>query len=445
MKKAGVILLLAAHYCLIVSLWLWDQTHSAMGNQFTKDTPSLLLAVARLGGLLAFSGLMLQMLLIGRVKWIESLFGLDRLSRIHHTNAFITIVLVLVHPPLLTIANAQLANVSLVAQFIDFMKNWEDLWAAEAGQILLVVVVILSIALVRKRLKYEGWYYTHLAVYAAIGLVFMHQTTLGYDLVSNAFFKWYWIGIYAFVLANLVGFRLVSPLATFWRRRFYIERVEPETADVTSVYIKARSLAGYKIRAGQFMLVRFWQRGFRFQAHPFSMSCYPEGEHLRLSIKNVGDFTSKIPELTPGTRVIVDGPHGIFTAGRSTSGKVLMIAGGIGITPIRSVSEELARAGRDVLLLYSNRTPEGIVFREELDRLAAAHANFRVEHVITDDPAWPGERGMLDGEKLARLAPDVKERDVYLCGPPPMMDALRKALLGLGVEGRRIYWERFAL
>jgi len=75
------------------------------------------------------------------------------------------------------------------------------------------------------------------------------------------------------------------------------------------------------------------------EAHPFSMSRRPDGTRLRLTIKAVGDFTRRIPGLKPGVRVLIDGPHGIFTARRSSSQKILMIAGGIGITPIRSLAK----------------------------------------------------------------------------------------------------------
>ena len=126
--------------------------------------------------------------------------------------------------------------------------------------------------------------------------------------------------------------------------------------------------------------------------------------------------------------------------------KVLLLAGGIGITPIRAVVEDLVRQQREVILLYANRNRDGIVFEQELDALAAAAAGrLKIHHILSADPGWCGEQGHLGRERLLRLVPDVREREVFLCGPPPMMRTLRRALAALGVPGRRIHDERFSL
>jgi ferredoxin-NADP reductase len=202
----------------------------------------------------------------------------------------------------------------------------------------------------------------------------------------------------------------------------------------------------YPVRAGQFLIVRFLAKGFRWEAHPFSMSCRPDGKQIRLTIKQLGDFTRKIPELKPGTPVLIDGPNGIFTSDVARSGKVLMIAGGIGITPIRSVAEEMVAAGRDIVLIYGNRNSKSVVFDKELNELAgSSQGRLKVIHVMSDDQAWQGEKGRIDRERIARLVPDVLERDVFLCGPPVMMGSIRAALAGMGVVSSRIHYERFAL
>jgi predicted ferric reductase len=121
-----------------------------------------------------------------------------------------------------------------------------------------------------------------------------------------------------------VYFRFLTPALLYWRHRFAVERLERETDDVISVVIRGRDLAAFPIRAGQFMFVRFWARPFWWQSHPFSISRLPDGNEIRLSIKGVGDFTASIPKLPPGTRVLIDGPHGVFTALRCRNRKVLM-------------------------------------------------------------------------------------------------------------------------
>lgn len=445
MSRVWLYLVLLVNLLVVLGFWLWNQLHSATGNLFAQDRATLLLVIGRLAGLLAVCAVLLQVTLINRAKWVERAFGLDRLFRLHHWVGFSVVALFLAHPLLLTISWARRGEVSLWFQFKDFLQNWDDVAAAAVAVVIFLAVVALSAALVRKRLKYEWWYATHLCVYAAILLAFGHQLAVGGDFTGNRWFAGYWYGAYAFVAANLLWFRILRPWITFARQRFTVTRLVPETDEVTSVYITGRHLDRFPVAAGQFVIVRFLARGFRWQAHPFSISAVPTGREIRLTIKRLGDFTRRIPELPPGTAVVIDGPHGLFTAARSVRPKVLAIAGGIGITPVRSVVEELLRAGRDTVLLYGNRGRAMIAFHAELGDLAAQQTGLRVVHVLSADPGWGGEEGNLDQEKIARLVPDVAEREVYLCGPPPMMKGVIRNLHALGVPPRRIYYERFAL
>ena len=317
---------------------------------------------------------------------------------------------------------------------------------AVIGQGLMIIAIIISVFAVLKKVRYETWYGEHLLQYVALALVFGHQVAIGSDFTDNRYFKIYWCALYAFVAGVVVYCRFLNPLKYYLRHRFRVARLVTETGDVTSIYIEGKDLEKYPVKAGQFLIVRFLAKGFRWEAHPFSMSCCPDGGQLRLTIKQLGDFTRKIPELKPGTPVLIDGPNGIFTAGNSGSNKVLMIAGGIGITPVRSVAEEMVYAGRDIVLIYGNRNSKSIVFKKELDELASkAQGRLKIFHVMSDEPGWPGEKGRIDRERIERLAPDIMERDVFLCGPPVMMKGIRATLAGMNVPSSRIHYERFAL
>lgn len=444
--KPAFLALLASQLAIIAGFWWWNHAHHQFGNQLTGDLTGQLLAWGRLAGLLAAFGCLLQIVLVGRVRWVERVFGLDRLSRLHHYVGFALLAAILAHPVLVTVGHARQADVSLGAQLADFVGKWEDVGSALVAAAIMVLALGFSVLVVMKRIGYEFWHATHLALYVALALAFGHQISVGWDLTSNPWFRGYWIALYLFVGVNLVWYRWGRQLLDYARHRFAVERVVPEPGGVTSVCIGGRDLERFRVRAGQFMIVRFLAKGFRWEAHPFSMSCWPDGKGLRLSIKALGDYTRKIPSLPVGTKVVVDGPHGVFTAERCRGEKALLVAGGIGITPLRSLAEELLRRGKDIVLVYGNRSAASVVFREELDALAAAHpGRFAVVHVMSADPGWPGERGSVDRERLARLVPDLRERDVFLCGPPPMMKGVRAALRGLGVPKGRIHWERFAL
>ena len=444
MKRLGWPAVLCSQLLVILGFWFWNHWNNPMGNQLAGEAADQLLAYGRLAGLLAAFGVLLQLILIGRVKWVERSFGLDRLTRLHHVVGFSLITMLLAHPALVTAGHAMRADVSQWEQTLDFWRNWEDVLAASIGLAVFIGAVLLSVAIVRSRMPYEAWHLTHLTIYIAIALVFGHQLAVGSDFTDNKWFAAYWQGLYVFTFGNLIYYRAFRPLWLYFRHRFRVSALVEECGDVTSVHIEGRRMESFAVKAGQFMLVRFWAPGFRWQTHPFSVSCRPDGKHVRLTIKAVGNYTKRIPELRPGTPVVIDGPHGIFTAGRRPAPKALLVAGGIGITPIRAVAEDLLDAGSDIVLLYNNRDRRGIVFERELEALSAS-GRMRVVHILSADPEWPGERGRIDKEKILRLVPDVLEREVYLCGPPPMMKALRATFKELGLPSGRLHHERFAL
>jgi predicted ferric reductase len=446
MKKVAWLLLLACQILVIMGFWGWNHVHHPMGNQLTGDLIGQLLVYGRLAGLLAAFAILVQLLLVGRGRWMGRTFGLDRLTHLHHVVGFSLVGLLIAHPILLTFGHALQAGVRPWAQFLDFCRSWEDVLAAVIGLGILLAAVCFSVAVMVKRIRYEVWYATHLTIYLALALAFGHQLSVGSDFTDNRWFRIYWFVLYVGVFGSLILNRVIRPLVDFVRQRFVVTRVVEETADVTSVHIEGRNLSSFPVEAGQFMIVRFLAPGFRWEAHPFSMSCPPDGKHLRLTIKQLGDFTRRIPKLRPGTRVLIDGPHGIFTARHSDSDKILLIAGGIGITPIRALAEEFVAAGRDIILLYGNRNKSAVVFEKELEILAGSSAGrLRVVHVMSDDPAWTGEQGRIDGERMARLVPDASTREVYLCGPSVMMKSVRRALSTLGVSRGHLHDERFAL
>ena len=336
-----------------------------------------------------------------------------------------------------------LNDISPGSQFLEFLRFWDYVRFAAIG-ILVFVTVFTTATALRKRLTYEQWYYTHIFAYAAIALVSAHQFGVGGDFRITPPFRVYWIVLYVAVVGTLVFYRFARPLYFSRRHRFTVGRIEKETDDVTSLYITGRNLDEFPIRAGQFMILRFLSKQMWWQAHPFSLSCLPNEDHIRVSIKNLGDFTSQVPTIPPGTNVLIDGPHGAFTAKQCTQEKILLIGAGIGITPLRSLIEEFMLEKRDIVLLYSNRTSDGIVFHDEL-RILARKGQLTIHHVLSRDPDWTGEKGRIDQEKLRRLVPDLLERDVFLCGPVPMMLGVSHALRELNVKKSRIHYERFAL
>jgi ferredoxin-NADP reductase len=275
-------------------------------------------------------------------------------------------------------------------------------------------------------------------------LAFNHQISIGGDFLNNAHFSAYWYLLYVFTVGNILFFRFLTPIWQYNKYDFTVDKIISETHNVTSVYITGRQLSQFKVLPGQFMIFRFLSSGFWWQAHPFSLSGRPDGEHLRISVKNSGDFTATIPSLKQGTKVLIDGPYGIFTERSAKRNKFLLIAGGIGITPIRILAQQLLEHGKDAVLIYGNRTQGDIVFKRELDEMAAKY-HFPIFHVLSQQPDFTGEKGHIDKEKIHRLVPDISGREVFLCGPEGMMKNVVADLKTLKVADSAIHFEQFSL
>jgi ferredoxin-NADP reductase len=212
-----------------------------------------------------------------------------------------------------------------------------------------------------------------------------------------------------------------------------------EGPTVTSIEIEGRRLGALKARAGQFFTWRFLTRDRWWEAHPFSLSAAPDGRRLRITVKGLGDYTSALRAIPPGTRVIAEGPFGAFTTAARRRPRVALIAGGVGITPIRALLEEMPGARGDIAVVYRALGEGDVILRAELDELATRRGA-ELHYVIGDHA--DGE--LLTPERLLALVPDIAARDVYVCGPPAMTEATRASLARTGVSRRHIVTERFA-
>jgi len=439
-KKTIVWGLWAANLALITYWW-------AVPNGWLElvsgNAPTALHAVARLFGLFATYCALMQFIAMGRIGWLEPIFGMDRLAIFHRRNGIATISFILLHSSLMTLTHPVLYGGSVNVLDVFLLPY---VWLAFIAELLFILTVGLSIYIVRKHLKFETWYAVHLLNYLAIALVPWHQLTNGGDFLTNKAFANYWIGLYVFTALCVLYWRFVKVFIKFLRHQFVVQKVVKETPTATSVYIAGKNMNKFKAKGGQFVLVRFLDQTRWSQEHPFSLSRLPDGKTIRLTIRQLGDFTNGVPDITPGTSVAVSGPFGAFTHHLRRTQKLLYIVGGIGITPIRSMIEEQAAMGEkdNSIMLYGNRTEADTIFLNELRELAGK-TGLQLHNVLSDQKDYKGETGFVDQEKIARLVPDVTTRDIFLCGPPPMMWGIRDQLKALGVPAEQIHYERFAL
>ena len=223
-------------------------------------------------------------------------------------------MLLLLHAVLITAGYTIGDRITVWEELDRLVTGYPGVITAIAGLALLVVVGVTSARLPRMRLRYETWYFIHLYAYLGVALAFSHQIATGTAFVGRPLARVYWIGLYVVTLGVLVVARLGVPLARSAYHRLRVERVIEEGPGVTSIEIGGRHLERLRARSGQFFTWRFLTRDRWWEAHPFSLSAAPDGRRLRITVKGVGDYTTRLRALAPGTRVIAEGPFGAFTA-----------------------------------------------------------------------------------------------------------------------------------
>ncbi|MEI8104469.1 MAG: ferric reductase-like transmembrane domain-containing protein [Actinomycetes bacterium] len=436
-------------------VWLWIHNHNLRG--IDTNTATLVTRIGGITGLLGAYLALVQVLLLARLPWLERVAGFDRRSVWHRWNGHLCIDLIIAHVVLSVWGYAAGAHHSILYELWGLLaQNFlTGMVTATAGTVLLLVVIGTSIVIVRRRLPYEVWYGIHFATYAGIALAWFHQIPTGGDLnpanlagppspegVLGQPVHWpsqYWQGLFYGTIA-LVALRVLLPLFHLWRYRLRIAEVTPEGPYAVSIRITGRDLDRLRAQPGQFFIWRFLAAGHWWSAHPFSLSAAPDGESLRITARAAGDHTRRMPALAVGTRVMADGPFGSFTDAARSRDSVLLIAGGIGITPIRALAEEMQA---DIVLIHRVASTEHIVFADEIAELAARRG-ITVHYVVGDHAAGEG-RDLLSPTHLLELVPDLAEREVFLCGPPAMIEAIDSALHHAHLPRRHLHVERFAL
>ncbi|MEU9792123.1 ferredoxin reductase family protein [Streptomyces sparsogenes] len=414
----------------VLALW-WRHTASVVG------AAGWLTGAGRITGLLAGYACAVLLLLMARVPLLDRHVGSDRLARWHAMGGRYTVSLALAHTLLIILGYALTSHTGVVDQTTTLVLHYPDLLKGTAGFLLLLATGVLSARAARRRVSYETWHLLHLATYLAVFLVFGHQLSNGADFVGDRPAQLAWYALYGSVAALLLWFRFAVPVRRALRHRLRVLEVRPEAPGVVSVYVTGDKLDELRAEPGQFFRWRFLAPGLWRAANPYSLSAAAHPSYLRITVKAAGDHSAALARLAPGTRVLAEGPYGAFTARRRRAPKVLLLGGGVGITPLRALFETLPG---DVTLIYRARRPEDLALRGELDHLAAARR--ALVHYVVDEPAVYSSP--LTPDALRRLVPDLAEREVYLCGPPGMTEAAKRALRGAGVPRHRVHHESFA-
>jgi predicted ferric reductase len=433
--------------CLLAPVLIWE-SNGGIGLLF-GGPGDVLTTLGRLTGMVAAALMLVQILLAARLPWPEQGFGLDSLMAFHGGVGGSAFGLLMLHILLTTAGYAASARMPVLVQLWELIRTYPGMLLAACATGLLILVVISSRAPLRRLMRYETWHLVHLYAYLATVLALPHELWTGLDFTSSTWARIFWWGLYGTTVSSVLGWRVAVPLYRSWRHRLVVTAVVPESQGVVSVYVQGRKLRDLPVQAGQFFIWRFvgapgWTRG-----HPYSLSAAPRGNRLRITVKALGDGTSALTALRPGSRVIVEGPYGRLHAGVRTRRRVTLIANGIGITPMRALMEALPYAPGELTLIYRVADEESSIFRDEL-ALLATERGADVVYVpgprATARESWLPARAasVPDADALLAIAPHLPDSDVYICGNPAWMELVREAALDAGVPSRNVHFERFA-
>jgi ferredoxin-NADP reductase/DMSO/TMAO reductase YedYZ heme-binding membrane subunit len=252
--------------------------------------------------------------------------------------------------------------------------------------------------------------------------------------------------------ARTMAASMVPPRPRFWSGELRIVRTFDETPDVRT--FRLATLDGKPLpfahSPGQYLTLDLTIDGVRVRRSYTIASSPTRAAYCEVTIKRKGDGYVSChlhDALREGDVVKVSAPSGRFTFTGSEAGQVVLLAGGVGITPLMSIVRDLTDRSWTgaIYLVIAARTQHDVIFREELEYLQRRFPNLHVRVTLSNevDPSWTGARGRIDAPLLSGFIPTLSSSRVYVCGPDPMMSAMRRILRDLGVPEGSILTEAF--
>jgi predicted ferric reductase len=407
-----------------------------------SDISSVYAVVASISRVAALTGTyfaIVGIFLVSRIPWVERGVGHDRLVTWHRKLGPWSLYLIGAHVLFISLSFAGQDQVMLVVELWRMLTTFDWMWWALLGFVLMIMAGVTSYKKARAKMSYETWWIIHIYTYIAIAASFMHQVLNGQMFVNHPLNRLFWTSLYVLMAAAIIVYRFGIPLVRSLRHNLVVEKVVVEGPGIISIIMKGRKLHSLAAEGGQFFSWRFLTRGHALMSHPYSLSAAPTEHYLRITVKDLGDHSRSVAYLKKGTRVFVEGPYGAFTAGRATTKHIVLVGGGVGITPVRALLDEF-KNGVEIDLLYRASREEDLVLRDELDYLAAhSGGTIRVHYLVGSRREFP-----MDAKSLKKLVPRISDSDIYICGPGPLVETVKEAAEDLGVPKNRFHEEAFA-
>ncbi len=403
-------------------------TLSAPGGKFE--------VVGRLSGLVGSYLMVIMVVLTARIPWLERSVGQDHLVAWHRKLGGWPIILIALHIVTITIGYGAITHSGFLSQLWTFIVHYPDVLASLVGFALLVLAGVTSYKAIRRRIKYESWWFVHLYIYLGLTLAFAHQVTNGIMFKGHGLNKLLWTSLWIAGAGTVILSRWVRPFVHNMRLQLRVDNVKLVAPNVFAVTVKGRGVARMAVSGGQFFQWRFMAPGLLWHSHPYSLSAMPRPPLIRFTVKSIGDQSAALAHLKRGTRVFVEGPYGVFTRHSMVTNRATLIGAGVGITPLRALIEDLPKSVKVAAIVRAS-TRDDLIHADELSAIVSSRKGEFHELV--------GSRHhvKLDAMNLRHYVENISEGDVYICGPSGFTEDLVAACTALGIAPERIHVEDF--
>jgi predicted ferric reductase len=434
---------------LVILLWASGAVAAALfletGGAAQFNSPANVIdSIGIIAGLIGTDFILVMLVLAARIPLIDRTVGHDRAIAVHRQLGKPALYLLLGHGALLLIGYGMQSGINPIAE-IGPMLAIPNMPLAFIGMGLLIAVVITSLVAVRRKLSYEGWHLVHLLSYVSVAFVIPHQLTVGSIFGSGTIERVYWVTLYVIAFGSIATFRILEPLISTLRHHVTVDTVETVGPGVVNIHLRGTKLTALESAGGQFFVWRFWTPRTWWHSHPISLSAVPTANHARITVRDLGTGSKAISGAKPGTRVSLEGPYGLFTDAGRTAPKLAIVVAGIGITPVRAFLEDSIITAGDTILLRASNANETYLWDEvtQLARNKGATVYTMTGPRSTTGPGWMPQADATRGVTLASIFPNLKDSDLYICGPTAWLDLVEADARALGMPEHQLHTERF--
>lgn len=424
----------------LIPLIIWMLMPYSLDQRFLRsghfNYGMTMTAIGQVLGMVGMAMFALNLVLSARLKWLEGLFGgMNKVYIAHHILGGLAFVLLLLHP--LFIVAKYIPNAAMQAVKMLLLGTT---WDVRFGVIAIMLMILFLVLTFFVKLPYHIWKWTHKFMGLAFFSASLHVLLIPSDVTQVTILKYYMfflvsLGFTAILYRTVLGYYFVPKLEYVVKE---IHAVNPSVIEVVMQPKDEKHCMQYT--PGQFIFIGFPNAKGLEEVHPFSLSSQPDGSCISIGVKALGDYTTHLRELKVGDRAVIEGPFGRTSYKYYSTKEQIWIAGGIGITPFLGMARSLTtQDDYKVDLYYSAISLEEAAFNDELSRIAESNPNFRLI------PWYGKEKGFLSAEAIIKESVGVLGKEIFICGPPGMMKALKGQFAKWKVPVSRVHSEEFTM